>query len=403
MPLSRLGIALSVCRHIDALEPEWRRFEETADCTAFQSFDWLSHWCRHVGNAQGIRTAVVIGRGPNGELLLLLPLAIKPGVVRRLTFLGDGLCDYNAPLLAPEFAARLAGGDVRALWRDIRRLIQREPDLAHDIVELTRMPESVGGSANPLLQLPVSLNPSGAHLTCLAGTWDEFYMAKRSSATRRRDRTKLKRLSEHGEVRCVEARTAEELRQTLEILVTQKSKQFGRMGVKNLFARPGHHDFFFGLTGDPRTRHFVHVSRLDVGHTAAAVNLGLIFRGTYYHVLASYDDGDLSRFGPGAAHLRELLQHAIAKGLDRFDFTIGDERYKLEWSDTSVALYDHVSAATLLGRPVVFVSAAFRRLKRLIKQNPVLWRYFNGVRTVAARLRGRPPGPADAVADTTNS
>jgi CelD/BcsL family acetyltransferase involved in cellulose biosynthesis len=403
VPLSRVGIALSVCRHIDALEPEWRRFEETADCTAFQSFDWLSHWCRHVGNAQGIRPAVVIGRGANGELLLLLPLAVRPGVVRRLTFLGDGLCDYNAPLLAPEFAARLADDDVHALWRDIRRLIQREPDLAHDVIELTRMPESVGSRPNPLLHLPVSLNPSGAHLTHLAGTWDEFYMAKRSSATRRRDRTKLKRLSEHGEVRCVQAASAEELRQTLEILMMQKGKQFGRMGVKNLFARPGHRDFFLGLVSDPRTRHFVHVSRLDVGHTAAAVNLGLTFRGTYYHVLASYDDGDVSRFGPGAAHLRELLQHAIGKGLERFDFTIGDERYKLEWSDTSIALYDHVSAATLRGWPVVFVSAAFRRLKRLIKQNPVLWRSFNGVRTMAARLGGRATGPADVAADTTSS
>ena len=43
----------------------------------------------------------------------------------------------------------------------------------------------------------------------------------------------------------------------------------------------------------------------------AAVNLGLTWRGCYYHLLASYDDGELSRFGPGAAHLHELLHQAI--------------------------------------------------------------------------------------------
>ena len=34
----------------------------------------------------------------------------------------------------------------------------------------------------------------------------------------------------------------------------------------------------------------VHVSRLDVGAAPAALNLGLTFRGCYYHVLASYTD-----------------------------------------------------------------------------------------------------------------
>jgi CelD/BcsL family acetyltransferase involved in cellulose biosynthesis len=67
----------------------------------------------------------------------------------------------------------------------------------------------------------------------------------------------------------------------------------------------------------------VHVSRLEVGDAIAAANLGLVFRGCYYHVLASFDDGELSRFGPGVAHLHDLLRHAIEGGCTMFDFTIG--------------------------------------------------------------------------------
>ena len=69
-------------------------------------------------------------------------------------------------------------------------------------------------------------------------------------------------------------------------------------------------------------------------------------------MIASYDDGDVSRFGPGAAHLRDLLSHALARGCRRFDFTIGDERYKLEWSDHTLNLYDHVAPATWRGWPL---------------------------------------------------
>ncbi len=76
------------------------------------------------------------------------------------------------------------------------------------------------------------------------------------------------------------------------------------------------------------------MSRLDVGPTLAAANYGLIFRGRYYHVLASYDDGPVSRFGPGAAHLHDLMRYAIEHGCNEFDFTIGDEPYKHDWCDT---------------------------------------------------------------------
>jgi CelD/BcsL family acetyltransferase involved in cellulose biosynthesis len=270
--------------------------------------------------------------------------------------------------------------------------VQHEPDLKHDVVELTQMPEMVGAQANPFVQLQVGLNPSGAHLTQLAGAWDEFYTARRSSGTRRRDRTKLKRLAEHGEVRLVDPTDMADIARTLETLIDQKSQAFARMGVQNLFARPGYRDFFLDLATSPRTRHLVHVSRLEVGTNWAAVNLGLTFRDTYYHVLASYGDGEVARFGPGAAHLRDLLRRAIGLGFRRFDFTIGDERYKFEWSDTEMQLYDHVAAATFRGWPQVFLALAFRRLKRLIKQSPVLWRSFSLLRAKSASLR--PPGDA---------
>lgn len=386
-PVSSGDIALSLCEDIASLEAEWRRFETEADCTVFQSFDWLSLWHHHIGAPGGIRPAIVLGRDAAGELLFLLPLAVQPGPIRRLTFLGDALCDYNAPLIARGFAVCLSPAATRTLWRAIRTLLQSRPHLRHDVVALAKMPQTIGDQANPLLHLDVALNPSGAHLTQLADSWDSFYAAKRSSATRRRDRSKRKRLGELGEVRFVNPTESDELRHTLETLIEQKTKSFARMGVQNLFARPGHREFFLDLATNPRTWSLVHVSRLDVGSSWAAINLGLTFGDTYYHVLASYDDGEVSRFGPGSAHLRDLLQRAIEHGFQYFDFTIGDERYKFEWSDTKVSLFDHVGAATLRGWPVVFAARTFRRLKRAIKQNPVLWQAFSAVRAALGSSR----------------
>ena len=47
--LSReLGPELSFGIHtrLDDVEDEWRRFQQSAECTAFQSFEWLATWQR---------------------------------------------------------------------------------------------------------------------------------------------------------------------------------------------------------------------------------------------------------------------------------------------------------------------------------------------------------------------
>ena len=106
-------------------------------------------------------------------------------------------------------------------------------------------------------------------------------------------------------------------------------------------------------------------------------------------MLASYDDGPVSRFGPGAAHLHDLMRYAIEHGCHEFDFTIGDEPYKRDWSDTELRLYDHVAAVTLRGSLATAMTTAFRRAKRVIKQSPALWRAFSKVRAVAGSLSQR--------------
>jgi CelD/BcsL family acetyltransferase involved in cellulose biosynthesis len=179
----------------------------------------------------------------------------------------------------------------------------------------------------------------------------------------------------------------DDLADTLSTLIEQKSQSFAAMGVGNIFEQPGHYTFYDRLATDPGLRDLVHVSRLDVGSRTAAANLGLMFRGTYYHLLASHDGGELSKFGPGMAHLHELMRTAIERGCHSFDFTIGDERYKQEWCDAQITLYDHVRPVTLRGcLPAAWVFA-IGRIKRVIKQTPALWDAAYKVRACIGPIR----------------
>jgi CelD/BcsL family acetyltransferase involved in cellulose biosynthesis len=176
----------------------------------------------------------------------------------------------------------------------------------------------------------------------------------------------------------------------------QKSKAFQRMGVPDLFGRADFRAFYRGLVADPAPIDLVHVSRIEVGSTIAAVNLGLIFSGVYYHVLASYDaDAETARFGPGAAHLHELMAHAIDKGCHTFDFTIGDEPYKRDWSDAVHKLHDYRFAATPQGLVVSGIENAVAGVKRRIKQSPALWHLAVKIRALRGVHNKRPTGKAE--------
>lgn len=381
------ALCVSVHRDLDAVEHEWRRFEQRADCTAFQTFDWLALWQRHVGIRRHARPAIVVGRFDDGKTAFVLPLCVgAQRAMRRLCWLGQELCDYNAPLLAPDFAQRVSPELFMAAWRAAREQMQRDPLLRHDWIEFEKMPQMVGSQINPFTVLGVTPNASGAHATHLGDDWEKFYVGKRSSATRRRDRTKRRHLAEQGEIRFVTATDAEDARRTLETLMEQKSRAFARRGITDIFSRPGYREFFLDLVSNAKTRHLAHVSRVEIGTLCAAANLGLVFGDCYYHVLASYVDGAVSHYGPGALHLRELMAHAIGLGLKRFDFTIGDEPYKLEWSDIDLALYDFAAAATWRGLPALALSAVRRRSKRFIKQTPAMWRLVSAVRSSIGAL-----------------
>jgi CelD/BcsL family acetyltransferase involved in cellulose biosynthesis len=274
-------------------------------------------------------------------------------------------------------------------WRDAIGLLQSEARFRFDLIDLEKMPECVGEQRNPFIDLNVRAHPSGAYVADLGRGWDELYAAKRSASTRKRERRQLRQLADHGKVCFIDVEDRDDRTRTLTTLLEQKSLALARMGVDNLFLNPGRREFFLAMASDPAMREVVHVSRLDVGAQTAAASVGLKFRNCYYLILSSYDGGELSRFGPGRAHLHELLRHAIEQGFQRFDFTVGDDPYKRDWSDTELTLHDYLTAVTLRGWLIGAMTAEFRRIKRFIKQSPGLWRAFSKARALAGLLSAR--------------
>ncbi|HEX7775616.1 MAG TPA: GNAT family N-acetyltransferase [Parvibaculum sp.] len=380
-------VLLSVHEDFRSLQGVWTALEQSGDCTVFQTFAWLSAWFRNIGARQGIEPCIVAGWDANEKgALFILPLGLKRSLLgTRLVWLGGRLCDYQAPLLSKAFSRRVAHGQFKALWAQIREVLPE-----HDIVELNRLPETVGGQANPFMQLgKAKEHASFAHLTRLKPSWDAYYGEKRSSGSKKRDKQKRRKLEEFGEAVLVSPQDKAEIARTVDTLIEQKAATFARMGIANPFAAPGVRDFYMELATSEASKGLIHVARLDVGGKAAAANWGISFGGRYHYVLASYaENEEFSKRGPGMIQLMELMKHATETGHSEFDFTIGDEGYKGDWCEVETRLYDHVEAVTVRGLLALLPAVAYRRAKRFIKQTPVLWEAFTRLRATAGALPG---------------
>jgi len=84
------------------------------------------------------------------------------------------------------------------------------------------------------------------------------------------------------------------------------------------------------------------------------------------------------------------LRYAIARGLTRFDFTIGDEPYKRDWCETEQPLFDYAAATTLRGLPAATLAFGWGRAKRAIKKS-ALWNAVQRLRAAAGSLRKQRP------------
>jgi CelD/BcsL family acetyltransferase involved in cellulose biosynthesis len=254
-------------------------------------------------------------------------------------------------------------------------------------VHFIRQPVTLGEYPNPFVTLPSFRNADGAHSTRLGEDWESYYHARRGKGWRRTDRNKLKKLGELGEVSFVTARSPAQRDDILAALFSQKAKGLARAGVSDMFAPPGVRSFYASLAERAWPDGPTHLCALYCGEQIVAANLGVVRGDTYYYVLHAYDVDNLASLSPGRQLMYEIMQWSIANGIDRFDFTIGDEAYKDTWCDETLELYDSVVPMTLRGHTAALTYRLLQNTKRIVKSQRHLWTMARFMRTQLRRSR----------------
>jgi CelD/BcsL family acetyltransferase involved in cellulose biosynthesis len=166
-------------------------------------------------------------------------------------------------------------------------------------------------------------------------------------------------------------------------LAGQKSRRWRESGARDLFALPGYLQFYKILRNTAFQTGSVHISCLRLNGQTLATHWGLVFKRRRYWLMPAYQAGEWTRYSVGPLLLENVVEWSISEQIDVFDLRVGDESFKFDRADHSLALYEHLDRRSLRG--ALFV-AAYRARARL-KQDPDI-RSF--VRFIKARLNAAP-------------
>jgi CelD/BcsL family acetyltransferase involved in cellulose biosynthesis len=341
---SLTGFRVRVATELADFAELWPRTDrlQGVHCYPFQCADVLQVWCETVGKARNVRTFFVAVFDDKGAPVFLLPLGIERYQgIKTLRFLDGGIADYNAPVLF-EPLRDWRRETIHEIWRDIVRALPR-----FEIAMLDKMPAEVEGAPNPLINLECVPAEQSAHSLSLSGTWSAY--AANGLPHRRNSTYQRRRLSKLGKLTFRIAETQEDRHAIVQDILRQKSARFVDTTGVDHFNKPGYAEYFELATDRFPWPGSVFIAALELDSKVLAAGWHFVIQRRFFYLIPSFEGGSWRSYSPGRLLLEDLIEWSYSRGITVFDFTIGDEAYKFDYTNQILPLFGATIPATAIG------------------------------------------------------
>lgn len=388
-PLPRFCLASGIVAHIeivdrmDAAEAAWRQLAAPDNyATAYQSYDFCALWLRHVGGPAGMTPFIVIGRDDQGNPLFLWPLVRrKVGSLEVATFFCGGHANFQTTL----WRSDMPGGITAA---DLRSVLAQLSVGGVDALVLLNQPEQWNGIANPMRLVAAQTSPDETYGIALSGTGEQVIARHLSSESLRKLRRKERKLAELPGFRYVRAASETEVDRYVTEFMKQKAARLSARGIRNAFGEPGVESFVraackHGLaSGQP----LIEIHALESDSELLAVFSGIHDTRCFSTMFNSYTLSGQARWSPGFTLLLKMVDDCARRGFTTLNLGVGAAEYKSALCDIRGRQFDSFIGLTMRGRAYALYLRAAYGAKRLIKRNPAIRNFADGLR---ARLFAR--------------
>jgi CelD/BcsL family acetyltransferase involved in cellulose biosynthesis len=384
LPCAAEVASIRIFEHLAAAEPFWRRIEAGHPlASAYQRFDFLAAWQRHVGTQSGVTPFIVVGCDPGGEPAFLWPFGrTRVGPIEVAQFLGSKHANFNLGLWRRDLAEAITARGLREI---LDRVARSEPRA--DLLALYSQPFGWNGIANPFALLSHQSSVDHSMRLAIDRPGEATIKKVLSSATRSRLRGKQRKLEALPGFRYFRADTPADIDRLLDTFLAAKSIHMAQQGLTNVFAVPGVAEFMRSACHCrlPDGRHVIDIHALEADGEMLAMFAVAADEYRCSSMFNTYTLGEHSRHSPGLILLRHMVVDSADRGLRAFDLGVGKADYKSIFCDEVEPLFDSFIGLTAIGKLAVPALSAATSAKRLIKEKPSLWAAVQTLRRLRAR------------------
>jgi len=373
------GYTFARAKFSKAVEALWRAMQDDALLTPFQHVDWCRHWSHELSD----ETPVIVIGIRAGEPELLFPFSRTHAMgAKSLQWLAQHRNDYNAPLMRNE-AIKL---DRKQAAQILDLAVRAAPDA--DFAFLASQPKAIEGNANPFSAWRAERFSTSAHSLTLEGGWPLAYERSHGDSTRKQEAKKLKRLRREGPLRLIRRRNEADVAAAVDRTMRWKRNQLAEMGAFDPFGDGLMQKVLTELATEGQV---ARIYELQSNGQPIAASICLAGPDSQNHFITVYDPGFKVPCSPGTQMMNKLTELFARTGYGIFDFSAGDETYKLKICETTTEMTFAVKPLTAYGHLAAQLAAGKVHLRRWAKSQPAIFDGVHKARRLLRHIGGRQP------------
>ena len=350
---------------------------QVADANAQLTHEWLSSCWEVFGDNKKLSLITVMdGRKITGIAPLTIATVIgKAGLkLKKLTFIGDGLTDYNDLLIANDKRE-----DVLRVLLEFIVNGKEDWDAIHfrnvrgDSPNLPMLRDTLRDTSLTFVER-INYKCSYISLDC---NWMDYYdtLGKNIRSDIRR---RLNYLAKMGKADFIRLHEVDDVKNTMSIIKSIHVKCRRAKGEISWYTDEKRYRFVSLILKRFGDRKWLDIVFLKLNDRIVAYYLGFVYDNIVYFWNTGFDP-EFSRISPGKLLLHHWIKDSFAEGNREFDFMVGEESYKLQWTSRmrpnyEIFIFKNTVRSNLL--------KCYYSYKPILKKNPCL-------RKIGHRIRGR--------------
>ncbi len=342
------------------LKKIWLEIEKDSYHTCFNSLVWVENYIssyKESRNSSKLRIFIIFFQN---EPVCIFPFEIVERFkINILQWLCDLKTDFNAPLQKKSFS--FDKEPFEDIWNKILGMM---PEV--DIIYLKKQINFLDTSNNPFINFLKNSKEGTIQQILLPNKWED-YANKILKKKFYLDLLRTKRLiKKNGKVEFIIAKNSEEKKKYLDILIKQKKTRFTKNDINSLGGKDM--NFYKNFEKYKNKQYTTQVSAIKLNGEFVAMHWGVVAKNYFYYLLPSMKEEGVKKFAPGKLLLSLLIRWSISKKLKFFDFGLGEESYKKNWSNKTVNIYNHIRLNRLKGI-FFYMMLEAKQIIKLIKNN----------------------------------